>query len=232
MRPEKKYIAEELKERYANNALMIVTSYHGLTAENMNDLRTSAYNTNGRVDVVKNRLLKRILPESIEKEPLDDLLKGPSAIAATDEDIVALAKAISEFAKENKTLKIRGGILELSKVLNENDITALASLPSKEILLARLLAAIKGPVTNITCLLNTMVTNMVRVLDQVAKAKAEAGEGTEAAPVAEEKPAEEAEAPAAEEKPAEEAEPAAEAKSAEEAEAPAAEEKSAEDSKE
>ena len=226
MRPEKKYIAEELKERYANNSLMIVTSYHGLTSENMNDLRTSVFNNNGRIDVVKNRLLKRILPDDIEKNPLDELLKGPSAIAATDSDIVALAKIISEFAKETKTLKIRGGILELSKVLNAEDITALASLPSKEILLARLLAAIKGPVTNITCLLNTMVTNMVRVLDQVAKAKAEAGEGVAAAAPAEEAPAEEAPAEEKAEAPAEEA-PAEE-----KAEEAPAEEKAEEDAKE
>jgi large subunit ribosomal protein L10 len=205
MRPEQKYIAEELKERYAKNNLMIVASYHGLTAENMNDLRTSVFNNEGRIDIVKNRLLKRILPEDIERDPLNALLKGPSTIAATDNDIVALAKALSEFAKDNKNLKIRGGVLELSKVLSADDITELASLPSKEILLSRLLGAVKGPITNITRLLDTMVTNVVRVIDQVAKAKEEAGE-TVAEPKAEEPKAEEpkAEEPKAEEPKAEE----------------------------
>jgi len=193
MRPEQKYIAEELKERYAKNNLMIVASYHGLTAENMNDLRTSVFNIEGRVDVLKNRLLKRILPEDIDRESLDSLLKGPSTIAATDNDIVALAKALSEFAKENKELKIRGGLLELSKILTADEIADLASLPPKEILLSRLLAAVKGPVTNITRLLDTMVTNVVRVIDQVAKAKEEAGE-TVAEAKAEEPKADEAKA--------------------------------------
>ena len=227
MRPEQNYIAEELKERYAKNNLLIVASYHGLTAENMNDLRTSVFKNEGRIDVVKNRLLKRILPEDIEKDPLDSFLKGPSSIAATDNDIVALAKALSEFAKDNKNLIIRGGILELSKVLSADDITELASLPSKEILLSRLLGAIKGPVTNITRLLDTMVTNVVRVIDQVAKAKEEAGETVAEEPKAEEPKAEEpkAEEPKAEEPKAEE--PKAEEPKAEEpkAEEPKAEEK-------
>ncbi len=210
MRPEQKYIAEELKERYAKNTLMIIASYHGLTAENMNDLRSSVFKNDGRIDVVKNRLLKRMLPEDIDKEPLNTLLKGPSTIAATDNDIVALAKALSEFAKANEKLEIRGGVLELSKILNADDITALASLPPREILLSRLLGAIKGPVTNFTRLLDTMVTNVVRVIDQVAKAKEEAGEAVaEDAPVEEAKPEVEEKAEAA---PAEEAEPEVEEK--------------------
>jgi len=85
MRPEQKYIAEELKERYAKSALMIVASYHGLTAKDMNDLRTSVFKNEGRVDVVKNRLLKRILPENVDREPLDLLLKGPSTIALSSD---------------------------------------------------------------------------------------------------------------------------------------------------
>ena len=205
MRPEQKYIAEELKERYKKNNLLIVASYHGLSAENMNNLRTSVFNNEGRIDVLKNRLLKRILPEKIDKVSLDTLLKGPSAIAATENDIVALAKALSEFAKDNKGLEIRGGVLELSEVLSADDIKELASLPSKEILLSRLLGALKGPVTNITRLLDTMVTNIVRVIDQVAKAKEAAGETPEE-PKAEEPKAEEpkAEEPKAEEPKAEE----------------------------
>ncbi len=210
MRPEQKYIVDELKERYAKNSLMIVASYHGLTAKNMNDLRTSVFDIEGRVDIVKNRLLKRIMPEDVEIEPLNSLLKGPSTVAATDNDIVALAKALSEFAKANEQLEIRGGILELSKILNADDIIALASLPPREILLSRLLGAVKGPVTNFTRLLDTMVTNVVRVIDQVAKAKEEAGETVaEAAPAEEAKPETEEKAGAA---PVEEAKPEAEDK--------------------
>ena len=210
MRPEQKYIVDELKERYAKNSLMIVASYHGLNAKNMNDLRTSVFEIEGRIDIVKNRLLKRIMPEDVEIEPLNSLLKGPSTIAATDNDIIALAKALSEFAKANEQLEIRGGILELSKILNADDIIALASLPPREILLSRLLGAIKGPVTNFTRLLDTMVTNVVRVIDQVAKAKEEAGETVaETAPAEEVKPEVEEKAEAA---PAEEAKPEVEEK--------------------
>jgi large subunit ribosomal protein L10 len=226
MRIEKEYIVEELKNRYAASNLMVVTTYHGLGAENMNELRGKVSEANGTINIVPNRLLKRALPDGADPA-FSDILQGPNAIAATEEDIVELSKALKAFADDNKTFEIRGGLLELKTYLNQADIISLASLPPKEILQAQLAGALQGPIRKLAVLFNTLLGNTVRVLDQVAKLKEEGGGAVEPA----EAPAEEtAEAPAKEaaEAPAEEAaeapaEEAAEAPAEEAAEAPAEE---------
>ena len=111
---------------------MIVASYQGLSAEDMNDYRSAIINSNGTVNIVKNRLLKIALPQDIDKDALNELLTGSSSIAATDGDIIALAKSISDFAKEQESLSIRGGLLELSKVINEDAIKSLGFCLSEQ----------------------------------------------------------------------------------------------------
>jgi len=207
MRVEKEYIVEELKNRYAASNLLVVTSYHGLGSESMNDLRGQVSGSKGKINIASNRLVKRALPEGIDQE-FADILRGPNAFATTQEDIVDLAKALKKFADDNKTFEIRGGLLELKNYLSQADIVALASLPPKQILQAQLASALQGPIRKLAVLFSTLLGNTVRVLDQISKKKEEAG----GAEVKAEAPAEEA---PAEEAPAEEA-PAAEAPAAEE----------------
>ena len=186
MRVEKNYITEELKTNYADSKLMIAASYDGLSAEKMNELRSKVAAADGKINVVKNRLLKRILPEDADPA-FNELLTGANAIANTAEDIVALAKAVAEFAKENSKVKVKGGLLDYSKAITADDIKNLASLPPKEILLAKLLGAMQGPITNLAGVFNAMLSNTVRVLDQIAKLK-EAQAGEQKSEVAEPKP--------------------------------------------
>lgn len=226
MRIEKEYIVEELKNRYAASNLLVVTTYHGLGAENMNDLRAKVSEASGTINIVPNRLLKRALPDSADPA-FTDILQGPNAIAATQEDIVELSKALKTFADGNKVFEIRGGLLELKTYLSQAEIISLASLPPKEILQAQLAGALQGPIRKLAVLFNTLLGNTVRVLDQVAKLKEEGGTAAvkAAAPAEEpaETPAEEAAEIPAEEAAETPAEEAAEAPAEEPAEAPAEE---------
>lgn len=192
MRIEKQYIAKEMEERYQGSSLMVVAAYHGLKANDMTKLRARVAEQQGVLNVVKNRIAKRVL-EGKAGEEFAKLLRGPNAIAATRGDAVALAKALTQFAKENNALVIRGGLLDLSRFLTAEEIAGLAALPPREVLLARLLAGLQGPARNLTYLFSTMLGNLVRVLEQVGKKKAEGG----AAPAAAEAAAEPAPEPAA-----------------------------------
>ena len=179
MRVEKNYITEELKNNYADSKLMVVTSYDGLSAEQMNELRSKVAAAEGKINVVKNRLLKRVIPKDADPA-FNELLTGANAIANTAEDIVALAKAVAEFAKDNSKVEVKGGLLDYSKAITAADIKNLASLPPKEILLAKLLGALQGPITNLAGVFNAMLGNTVRVLDQIAKLKEAEGGGQKA----------------------------------------------------
>jgi len=205
MRIEKEYVIEELKQRYADSNLMVVTSYHGIKSDAMGELRGKVYNKKATINIVPNRLLKRAMPDSIDPA-FNDLLHGANAVAATAGDIVELSKMLKEFADKNKTFEIRGGLLEMHKFLSQADIISLASLPPKQVLQAQLVCALQGPIRKLAVLFNTMLSNMVRVLDEIAKVKEQEG-GAAAAPVeaAVEEKAEAAPAEAAVEEQAEEA---------------------------
>ena len=114
-------------------------------------------------------------------EQLKDLLNGPSAMAVSTTDPAAPARVLYEFAKTAKALEIKGGVIE-GKYYDADAMTEIATIPSKEVLLSKLLGSIQSP-----------ITNFARVIKQIAE------KNGEAAPAAEEAPAETAEAPATEE---------------------------------
>jgi len=180
MRIEKQYIAKEMEERYRGSTLLVVAAYHGLNANDMTKLRARVAEQQGVLNVVKNRIAQRVVGAAGAEE-FKQLLKGPNAIAATRGDAVALAKAMTQFAKENNALVIRGGLLDLSRYLTAEEIAGLAALPPREVLLARLLGGLQGPARNLACVFSTMIGNLVRVLEQVGKKKPAGGAKAEAA---------------------------------------------------
>ena len=160
MRIEKTYIVRDMQEKYQKSTLLVVTSYHGMKAQQNGAIRTSIAEAKGTFHVVPNRLLKLALPETAE-EKFKDSLTGANALAATDGDLVELAKAIKKFADDNKNFEIRCGL--------------------QKALYSMLVSALQGPIRKLACFGNVLITNTVRVLDQVAQKK---GEGA-AAPAAE-----------------------------------------------
>jgi len=150
-------------------------------------------------------------------EGIDDLLVGPSALAFVDGDIVVAAKSLKTFAKENPALVIKGGYVD-GKVISPEEVSKLAELESREVLLAKLAGAMNASLSQAVSLFAAPLSQAARTVDALrAKVEAE-GPVAAAAPAADEAPAEEApeqEAPAATDEAPEAAEAAAEAPAAE-----------------
>lgn len=152
----KQQITEDLHDRFARSAIIVVTDYNGLDVASINDLRRKLREADIEYQVVKNTLLVRAA-EDTEAALIKDYFKGPSAVAISYEDPVAPAKVLTQFAKDNNKLEIKVGVLN-GKVLDAQSIKALASLPSREVLLAQLLST-----------LNAVPTSFVRVLAEVPR---------------------------------------------------------------
>ena len=152
----KQKITEDLHERLAKSVIIVLTDYKGLDVTSINDLRRKLREANIEYQVVKNTLLVRAA-EDTEVAVLKDHFKGPSAIAISYDDPVAPAKVLTQFAKDNKELEIKVGVLN-GKVLDAQAIKALANLPSREVLLAQFLST-----------LNAVPTSFVRVLAEVPR---------------------------------------------------------------
>ena len=163
-----------------------VMSYTGLTVNDVAALRKKVRATSSTYRVVKNRLMLRALKET-PLEPLSPEFRGPTVIAYSSEEPSALAKVLDEFAKTNKGLKFKAGFVD-GRVIGGEQFSELANLPSREVLLARLLGALQGPMTNLVKVLKAPVRDLVLVLDQIARkgkdAPADDGSGSTGAPAA------------------------------------------------
>jgi large subunit ribosomal protein L10 len=188
---EKVGAVAEITEQFASSSAAVITEYRGLTVKQITDLRR-ALGRDTTYAVVKNTLTKRAAAEA--GVAIDDsLLQGPTAIAFVKGDPVDAAKGLRDFAKSNPLLVIKGGVLD-GKALSAAEVTKIADLESREVLLAKLAGALKALPTRAAGLFQAPLSQMARL----AKALEEKTPGEAAAPTAESAPAEaEAEAPAA-----------------------------------
>ncbi|MCX7014093.1 MAG: 50S ribosomal protein L10 [Candidatus Sumerlaeota bacterium] len=159
-------------EKLGRSQAVVVADYRGLTVAEVNDLRQKMRAQSIEYRVAKNRLMKRALAE-LGFDPLDDALQGPSAFALGYADPVLTAKALADFAKANEKLAIKGGWLG-KRALNADEVKALAKLPSREQLLARLLGSLKSPVTKAAFALRQSVSKVAYAVKAVADAHAQA----------------------------------------------------------
>ena len=169
--PEKVAIVEDVKKRLAQAKAIVVTDYRGMTVAEMTDLRNKLRAEGVQFKIIKNRLTKIALRDS-GMDTLDDLLKGTTAIAFGMKDPIGPAKVLTAYAKENEKLKILGGLMDNQR-LDLAAIGQLANMPSREVLLARLLGSITSPVQKLAFGLHQTVAKIVYALDAVARKKAE-----------------------------------------------------------
>ncbi len=139
--------------------------YRGLTFAEATELRKRLRKVDADLKVVKNTLGK-IAAANAGVEGLDELLAGPTAIAYVHGDPAKTAKTIQDFIKEKKKSAIRGGKLQ-SSVLSATQVEALASLPSREVLIAQLVGTLAAPLTGLVTVLNGPIRGLVVVLGQV-----------------------------------------------------------------
>ncbi|MFW3586971.1 50S ribosomal protein L10 [Vagococcus fluvialis] len=140
---EVEVVTAKLKEA----ASVVVVDYRGLTVEQVTDLRKQLRDANIEMKVIKNGILRRAA-EGAGLEGMEDVFVGPTAVAFSNEDVVAPAKIMNDFAKNADKLEIKGGIIE-GNVSSVEEIVALAKLPSREGLLSMLLSVLQAPVRNV-----------------------------------------------------------------------------------
>ena len=152
----KKPIIEEIQSSIKDAKSVVVVDYRGLTVEQDTRLRKSLRENNVTYKVYKNTMINFAI-KGTEFESLAPYLEGPTAIAISTEDATAPARAICKFAKEAPKLEVKAGIVE-GTAYDAAGITQIASVPSKEELLAKLLGSMKSP-----------ISNFARVINQIAE---------------------------------------------------------------
>jgi large subunit ribosomal protein L10 len=168
---EKKAVVAEVSERLSGAQAAMLAEYRGLSVAQMTTLRRKAHEGMVYLRVVKNTLARRAV-EGTSFECLKDQMSGPLAFAVSA-DPVAVAKILSEFAKDNDALKIKAGAMS-GKLMSLEQIRALAVLPGREQLLAQLLGTMQAPVQKFVQTLNEVPAKFVRALAAVRDAKAKA----------------------------------------------------------
>lgn len=214
LKREKERVVADLVERLRASDTLIIADYRGLTMPEIDGVRTEVLKHGARFTVVKNTLTKRAAEEAGVPE-LVELLDGPTAIAFVgDGDMVGVAKALSDTARQTKILSVRGGILQ-GKPMSAEQVRDLASLPPAEVLRGQVLGAIVAPLSAIAALINAPLQDLVGLIDaRIEQLEAQGGteQPPDEAPAADDETAEPAEPETAEEpEPAEETEAEAEA---------------------
>ncbi len=158
----KKAVVAALTERLKNAQAGVIADYRGLTVAQDTELRNKLREAGVEYTIVKNTLT-RFAANEVGLEGLDPILHGPTALATSSNDVVAPAKVLVDFAKNNEQLEIKAGFVD-GKVISVDEVKVYASIPSKEVLIAKMLGSLQAP-----------IGNLVRTLDAIAK-KDEAAE--------------------------------------------------------
>ena len=193
---QKEKLVSELAEKMKNASSGVLVDYKGINVEDDTKLRADMRKNNVDYKVIKNTLI-RFAAKEAGLEGLDAVLEGTTALAISADDVIAPAKVVAEYAKKDENIyNIKAGFID-GKVVSVEEIMQIANLPSKEILLGRLVGGLQGPIFGLALVLKAIADKKAEGAPEAEAAPAEA------APVAEEAAAPAEEAPAAEETPAE-----------------------------
>ena len=147
---QKQKIVAEITDKLTASQSTVVVDYRGLTVAELTELRKQLREAGVEFKVYKNSLTRRAA-ESAELSTLNESLTGPNAIAFSNEDVIAPAKILNDFAKKHEALEIKAGVIE-GNVATAEEIKALAELPSREGLLSMLLSVLQAPMRNLLLL--------------------------------------------------------------------------------
>ena len=178
-RSEKQQDLDNLKTELAKVSTVILTTFQGITVENDTKLRRAVQAAGGKYKVVKNTLAERAAAGT----PIENLLKdlsGTNSIAFSENDPVALAKALTKVAKDVPAFQFRAGLVE-GRVISIAEIQQLANLPSKEELLSKVMFLLNAPAQRIAMALNALPRNLAITVSEAIKANKFASGGASAA---------------------------------------------------
>lgn len=157
-RASKVAVVEEVRERLDRAAASIITEYRGLSVKKLAELRRNVAAAGADYKVFKNTLVRRAVLGS-ERQSLEPLLTGPTAIVFVRDDITAVARALRDFSRAYPALVIKGGLLG-ADVLSDGDLTALAQLPPRDVLLAGLAGTLAAPLAQLAGAMEALPRNL------------------------------------------------------------------------
>jgi len=166
---EKAATVADLTARLKASSTAVLADYRGMTVGQMRDLRTKLRGGGIEMVVVKNTLARRAAVAA-GYEPLSAELVGPIAMLFAVDDVSAPARILNDYIRANRKMVIKGGLLE-GQVIKADAVTELADLPSREVLLSRLLGAMQAPLGNLASVLQAPLTKFARTLDAVRTQK-------------------------------------------------------------
>jgi large subunit ribosomal protein L10 len=167
---KKEATIEELRERIASAKNLFFTNYAGLTVEQITKLRSELRKDGSTYGVVKNTLFKRAVSEDLAAQ-LDAILAGPTGVVFAGDDPVAPAKAIKTFSDQTKQVDVKAAFIE-GKLVDAAQVQALAALPSKQELLAKLVGSLSSPMRGLVYVLSGNQSGLVRALNAIREKKA------------------------------------------------------------
>ena len=168
---QKQEIVSGLVEKFKEAKSYVLADYRGISVEQDTELRNALRKAGVEYRVIKNTL-SRLAFKEIGVEGLDEYLVGPTAFAMSTTDVVAPAKVMAEFAKKYEKLEIKAGVVE-GKAIDAKGVAALADLPSKEVLVARVLGSLNAPITGFVNVLNGNLRGLVCALNAIHEKKAQ-----------------------------------------------------------
>lgn len=169
IRPEKKAAYDELREKISGSVFVILADYKGLSVAKTTELKKRLRGAKASIQVVKNRVFGHVAKD-MGLAGLDGELSGPSAMVYGQGDVVHAAKILKDFVKEHALPVVKLGSLR-GVVLTAADVAQLASLPSREVLLSKLVGTLAAPLSNLVGVLNQKTASIVYVLKAAADKK-------------------------------------------------------------
>ena len=177
-RPEKVAVVDEVREHFGSADAVILTEYRGLKVKDLAGLRRTLRTSGGEYKIYKNTLVG-LAAKEVGLEELEPMLHGPTGVTFVKGDAAAVAKALRDYSRTNPLLVIKGGVLG-DKIIDAKETTALAELPSREVLLAQWAGAMAAPMQQLAGLLQALPRNLAYGLAAL-RDKLESGQPAEAA---------------------------------------------------
>jgi large subunit ribosomal protein L10 len=170
-RAQKESQVAELRDNLLKSKATYVSDYRGLSVKEITTLRRNLQKVDADFTVAKNTLIKVALKGETLGELLESQLKGPTGLAICYSDPAAPAKVLADFIKAAKKSELRGGVVE-GKAVTAAEAKAIAELPSREVLIAKMLGSMNAPITNFVGVLAAMPRSLVLALEAIRKQKA------------------------------------------------------------
>jgi large subunit ribosomal protein L10 len=162
-------LARDLKSRLENLESLVVVKTEQVPAQDLNQLRRNLEASDSELTIVKNSLCRVVFKE-LGWDPLGSLLDGTCGVTSVKGDIVATCRTLAAFAKDHEGLVLQGGFLD-GKPLSSQEVQTLSKLPSREVLLSKLVGGIQAPLSGLVSTLNGIYRKLVVVLGQITETK-------------------------------------------------------------